>query len=108
MLRLLVGARNQSVKFDGTENAWETRKQSIKGGGSNMLRAGKWKATSEGTWEKSWICRRDKVPVLGRGEKKGWATIKYSPCYSELTCPQLPESCASQCIPHTLPYAHWT
>ena len=25
-------------------------------GGSNMLRAGKWKATSEGTWEKNWVC----------------------------------------------------
>ena len=52
-----------------------------------MLRAGKWKATSEGTWEKSWICRRDKAPVLGRGEEKGWATIEYSPHHSELTCP---------------------
>ena len=41
------GYRNQSVKFDGAETAWETRKQSITGEGSNMLRAGKWKTTSE-------------------------------------------------------------
>ena len=54
--RLFGRSRNQSVKFDGAETAWETRKQSIAGGGSNTLRAGKWKATSEGTWEKSWVC----------------------------------------------------
>ena len=51
------------------ETSWETRKQSIKYGGSNMLRAGDWKATSEGTWEKSCISRRDKVPVLEWGEE---------------------------------------
>ena len=38
-----------------------------------MLRAGEWKATSKGTWEKSWICRRDKAPVLGRVEEEVWA-----------------------------------
>ena len=43
-----------------------------------MLRAGEWKATTEGTWEKSWTRRRDKVPVLGRGEKEGQAAIEYS------------------------------
>ena len=47
--RLLGGSWNQSVKFDGAETSWETRKQSVVGGGSNTLRAGKWKATSEGT-----------------------------------------------------------
>ena len=65
------GSRNQSVRIDRAETAWETRKQSVMGGGSNTLRAGKWKAISEGTWEKSWICRKDKAPVLRRGEKKG-------------------------------------
>ena len=35
------------------ETAWEVRKLSIAGAGSNMLRVGGWKATSEGTWEKS-------------------------------------------------------
>ena len=44
-----------------------------------MLSAGEWNATTEGTWQKSWIYRRDKVPVLGRVEEKGWATIEYSP-----------------------------
>ena len=48
-----------------------------------MLRAGEWKATSDGTWQKSWICSRDKAPVLGRGEEDG----EYSPHHSELTCP---------------------
>ena len=68
-----------------------------------MLRSGKWKATSEGTWEKSWICRRDKVPVLGRGEKKGWAPIEYSPCHSELTGPL---AIRKLCFPvHPLPPA---
>ena len=47
------------------------------GRGSNMLRAGEWKATTEGIWEKVWFCRRDKAPVL-RGEEEGWATIEYS------------------------------
>lgn len=41
-----------------------------------MLRAAEWKATTEGTWEKVWTHRRDKVPVLGRGEKEGWTTIE--------------------------------
>lgn len=53
------------------DTARETRNQSIMGGGSNTLRAGAWKATTEGTWEKRWICRRDKAPVLGRGEEEG-------------------------------------
>ena len=38
------GSRNWSVKFDGAETAWKTIKQSVVGGGSNMLRVGKWKA----------------------------------------------------------------
>ena len=64
--RLLGRSRNRSVKFDGAETAWETRKQSIAGGGSNTLRAGKWKATSEGTWEKSWVCAS-----AGEGREEG-------------------------------------
>ena len=74
-------------RVDRAETAWETRKLSVVGAGRNTLRAGEWKATSEGTWEKSWICRRDKAPMLGRGEEEGWATIEYSPHHSELTCP---------------------
>ena len=35
-----------------------------------MLRSGEWKVTTEGTWEKIWTCRRDKVLVLERGEEK--------------------------------------
>ena len=31
-----------------------------------MLRVGKWKATSKGTWEKSWVCTR-----VGEGRKGG-------------------------------------
>ena len=59
-----------------------------------MLRDWGWKATSEGTWEKSWICRRDKTPVLGRGEEEGRATIEYSSRHSELTClPALKKLC---------------
>ena len=61
-----------------------------------MLRAGEWKATSEGTWEKSRTHRRDKVPVLGRGVKEGWATIEYSLCHSELSCPL---ACRKLCFP---------
>ena len=34
--------------------------------GSNMLRAGKWKATSEGTWEKSLVCAH-----AGEGREEG-------------------------------------
>ena len=34
--------------------------------GSNMLRAGKWKATSEGTWEKSLVCA-----CAGEGREEG-------------------------------------
>ena len=69
------------------ETAWESRKQSVVGGGSNTLRAGERKATSEGTWQKSWIHKRDKAPVLGRVEEKEWAVIEYSTHHSELTCP---------------------
>ena len=83
------------------ETAWEAE-HCLAGAGCSMLRAGGWKATSEETWEKSWICRRDKAPVLGRGEEERWATIEYSPHHSELTCPPLSESCASQFVPHPL------
>ena len=34
--------------------------------GSNTLGAGKWKATSEGTWEKSLVCAR-----AGEGREEG-------------------------------------
>ena len=54
------------------------------------------KATTEGTWEKSWTHRRDKVPVLGRGEEKGRAAIEYSLSPSECVC--LPAS-REQCYP---------
>ena len=66
------------------------------GGGSNTLRAGEWKATTEGTWEKSWTHRRNKAPVLGRREEEGWATIEYSLHHREHTCP--PAS-RKQCFP---------
>ena len=82
---LAQGSRKQSVGLaGGAETAWETRKQSIVGRGNNRLRVGGVKPHQR--WEKSWICRRDKVPVLGRGEEDGWATIEYSPHHSELTC----------------------
>ena len=65
------------------------------GGGSNALMMGEWKATTEGTREKVWGCRRDKEPVLGWGEEEN------TPCTPAcmLTC-QLAESRASQ---HILP-----
>ena len=69
--------------------------QCVEGGGSNTPRAGEWKATTEGTWEKIWTCRRDKVLVLGRGEE-GWATIEHSLRPSE--CTWLPSS-REQCFP---------
>ena len=72
--RLLGRSRNQSVKFDGAETAWKTRKQSIAGGGSNTLRVGKWKATSEGTWEKSLVCAR-----AGEGRKEGVGPYRIHP-----------------------------
>ena len=56
------------------ESAWGTRKWCLTGGGSNVLRAGEWKATTEGTCEKVWTCRRDKAPVLGRGNEGGGLT----------------------------------
>ena len=51
-------------------------------GGSDTLRAGGWKAVTEGTQEEVWIGRRDKVPLLGRGEKEGWATTENYLCSS--------------------------
>ena len=53
-------------RWGGAETAWETRKQSIAGGGSNTLREEKWKAISEGTWEKSWDCAS-----VGEGREEG-------------------------------------
>ena len=47
-----------------------------------MLRAGKWKTTSEGTWEKNWVCAS-----IGEGREEGWVPIEYSPCHSKLTGP---------------------
>ena len=64
--RLLGRSRNPSVKFDEAETAWETRKQSCQEEGSNTLGVGKWKAASEGTWEKSLVCAR-----AGEGTEEG-------------------------------------
>ena len=81
---------------------------SIVGVGSNTLRAGEWKATSEGTWQKSWMCRRDKAPVLGRVEEKGWAAIEYSPHHSELTCPPaIRKLCFPVIPPPSTPCCAW-
>lgn len=80
------------------ETAREIRKWCALGGGSNTLRAGVWKATIEGIWEKIWTCRRDKVPVLGRGEE-GQAALEYS---------LRPSEHASQCIPPPLRCTHLT
>ena len=66
------------------------------GGESNMLRSGEWKATTEVTWEKIWTHRRDKVPVLGRGEGEGQSAIEYFLSPSECACP--PAS-RDQCFP---------
>ena len=52
----------------------------------NMLRAGEWKATTEGTREKIWTHRRDKVPVVGRGEEERWASMEYILCPSMCAC----------------------
>ena len=78
------------------ETAWGTRKQCVAGGGSNTLRAGEWKATTEGTWEKIWTLRRDKVPVLGRREEEGLSAIEYSLHPSKHAClPASREQCLS-------------
>ena len=37
---------------------------------------------AEGTWEKVWTHRKGKVPLLGRGEEKEWATIGNSLLWS--------------------------
>ena len=37
---MLGRSRNQSVKFDGAEIAWETRKQSIVGAGEQYAKGG--------------------------------------------------------------------
>jgi len=65
-----------------------------------MLRAGEWKATPEGTWEKIWTCRSDKVPVLRREEEEGWAAIEYSLLPSKCDCH--PAS-TGQCLPEHSP-----
>ena len=57
------------------------------GQGSDTLRAEEWKAMTEGTQEKVWTCRKDEVPMLGRGEEKGQATIENSLCTSLHICP---------------------
>ena len=100
---MLGRSRNWSVKFDGAETARETRKQSIEGGGSNTLRVGKWKATSEGTWEKSWVCAS-----VGEG-RKGVAPIEYSSHHSELTgLPAIRKLCFPGHPPHHPLHTSWT
>ena len=44
------------------------------GGRSGTLRAVEFKAMAEGNLEKVLTHRRDKMPLLERGEEKGWAT----------------------------------
>lgn len=50
--------------------------------GSSRLRAGEGKARAEGTKEKVLTHRRDKTPLLARGEEEGRATIGNSLCPS--------------------------
>ena len=38
---------------------------------ASWVRAGKWKATSEGTWEKSWICWREQCASVGEWREEG-------------------------------------
>ena len=88
---------------DGVETAWGFMKWCITGGGSNTLRAGEWKAATEGTWENCWTHRRNKVRVLGRGEDEGWDTIEYSLCNSEHAgAPPSREKCLA--VHHPSPY----
>ena len=105
------------------ETAWGTRKQCVAGGGSNTLRAGEWKATTEGTWEKIWTHMRHKAPMLGRGEEEGRAAIEYSLQPSKHACPPAirehcfpvhphsPTTCAPDlrlpAIPEDWPYHLW-
>ena len=74
------------------------------GGGRNTLRAGEWKATTEGTWEKSCTHRRDKAPVSVRGEEEEQAAIEYSLYLSKHACP--PTS-REQCFPVHSPMFAW-
>ena len=73
--RLVPGLGGQG----GAETAWKSRNfltgqrlpgrlenKTVAEGGSNTLGAGKWKAASEGTWEKSLVCAR-----AGEGRKEG-------------------------------------
>ena len=71
-----------------------------KGLQSSMLRAGEWKAMAEGTREKVQTCRRDKVPLLGRGEEEGQAAIENSLGPSVHACPPYCRelSFPSQCL----------
>ena len=55
--------------------------------GNGTLRAGEWKATAEGTWEKVQTLWRGKAPLLGRGEEEGQATIENSLGPSMHACP---------------------
>ena len=70
------------------------------GKGSGTLRAGEWKAMSEGTWDKVQTCRRDKVPLLGKGKEEGRATIENSLHLSISACLQ---ACRGRNIPGTVP-----
>ena len=77
--RLLGRSRNH---LTGQRLPGRLENKAVPEEGNNTLGAGKWKATSEGTWEKSLVCA-----MLGRGEKKGWVPIEYSPWHSKLTGP---------------------
>ena len=62
------------------------------GKGSNTLMGGEWNATTEGTREKAGTYRKDKAPLLGRGEEEGRAP-KNTPCAPACTLAlQLAES----------------
>ena len=69
--------------------------------GSGTLMAGEWKAMEKGTWEKIQTHRRDKAPLLGRGEEKGQATtIENSLCPSlRALAPTIAEGGASGTAP---------
>ena len=82
MLRWGLGAETQAPRGQSQGGNWGWHE----GLRSSASRAKEGNTTAEGTWEKVWTCRRGKSPLLGRGEKEGWAAIGNSLHWSVHAC----------------------
>ena len=104
--RLLGRSRNQSVKLDGAETAWETRKQAECCRGWEQYAKGREvESHIRGTWEKGRVSAS-----VGEGREEGVGPHRILPTPQLAYWPTSYQKAVlpSASPPPTTPYTHWT